>query len=141
MSYLSALRTGLVLLAFVFLSGCPAALLVPAAGLANLAHKSGTMTVRLEGANAISAFRQAAIAEGGTVPIQQRDYARAEFSNVDIKIEAQVVGQTVTLRASSLSNVGRTYALEDSITTVTDAVARRMEAQGLRIASSDRKRL
>jgi len=134
-------RYGLLIVLAATQVGCAAGLLLPAAGLANLVHKSGTMTVQLEGQHPIQAFQSAAVAQGGTVPIKHSDYARAEFSDVDIKIEAQAVGNNVTLRASSLSNVGRTYAMEDSMTIVTKAVAKRMEERGLRIIASRRDRM
>lgn len=126
--------------AFVALtSGCVA---LPIAAMANLAHKSGTMTVTLEGdGDAIKAFRDAAVRAGGTVPVVQSSFARAEFSNVDLKVEAQVLpGQrhAVTLRGSSLSNVGRTYELKDNIGEVTSGIAEQMKSVGFVIV--DRKR-
>ena len=120
------------------LFGCVA---VPVAALANLAHKSGTMTVTLEGSQGIEKFRRAALAEGGTVPtITGSDYARAEFTDIDMRIEAQRIGSTIVVRGASLSNAGRTYSLEDSITTKTEAVTNRMLAQGMRLVSSERNR-
>ena len=76
-----------------------------------LAYKSGTMTITLEGkGKAIEALRDATIRAGETVPSIQQGFARAEFSTVDMKVEAQVMpGDTKTLviRGSSSSNVGR----------------------------------
>lgn len=122
-----------------FFSGCIA---VPAVAMANLMHKSGTMTITLEGkGDAIKAFRDAAIRTGGTVPIASGDFARAEFSTTDMKVEAQVIpGQreTVVLRGSSLSNVGRTYEMKDNIGETTEAVALGM--QGFVIKQKDRAR-
>lgn len=132
----------LVLSAFVALtSGCVA---LPIAAMANLAHKSGTMTVTLEGeGDAIKAFSDAAVRAGGTVPVVQSGFARAEFSNVDLKVEAQVLpGQkrAVTLRGSSLSNVGRTYELKDNIGEVTTGIAEHMKSVGFVVKESKRDR-
>lgn len=123
------------------MSGCVA---LPIAAMANLAHKSGTMTVTLEGdGDAIKAFGEAALRAGGTVPVAQANFARAEFSNVDLKVEAQVVpGQrrAITLRGSSLSNVGRTYELKDNISEVTIGIADQMKSVGFVVKESKRDR-
>ncbi len=117
---------------------------VPLIGMANLAHKSGTMTITLEGqGDAVKAFRDAAVRNGGTVPSVQPDFARAEFSTEDIKVDAQVTGttvKTIVLKASSLSNVGRTYATKDDITEVTEKVAGAMSASGFTVQSRKRDR-
>lgn len=123
------------------LSGCVA---LPIAAMANLAHKSGTMTITLEGeGDAIKAFSDAAVRTGGTVPVAQAGFARAEFSNVDLKVEAQVVpGQkrAITLRGSSLSNVGRSYELKDNISEVTTGIADHMKSVGFVVKESKRDR-
>lgn len=119
------------------LTGCMA---LPVVGLANLVHKSGTMTMTLKGSNGISKFRSAALAEGAVVPTVDGEYARAEFADVDMKIDAQVIGEEIIMRGASLSNLGRTYATEDSISLKTEAVANRMVAKGMRLVSADRKR-
>jgi hypothetical protein len=122
------------------LPGCVA---VPIAGLVNLAHKSGTMTITLEGrGDPIAAFREAAIRAGGTVPAVAPDFARAEFSTVDMKVDAQVGTdkRSVTIRGASLSNVGRTYELKDNITEITEAVALAMQSAGWQIKDKKRDR-
>ena len=123
------------------LSGCVA---LPIAAMANLAHKSGTMTITLEGeGDGIKAFSDAAVRTGGTVPVAQAGFARAEFSNVDLKVEAQVVpGQrrAITLRGSSLSNVGRSYELKDNISEVTTGIADHMKSVGFVVKESKRDR-
>jgi len=112
--------------------------------MANLAHKSGTMTITLEGeGDSIKAFSDAAVRTGGTVPVAQAGFARAEFSNVDLKVEAQVVpGQrrAITLRGSSLSNVGRSYELKDNISDVTTGIADHMKSVGFVVKESKRDR-
>lgn len=120
-----------------FLSGCIAA---PIVALANLAHKSGTMSITLQGpGNALHAFREAAIKNGGTIPSVNQDFARAEFSDVDMKVEAQMLPeQTIIIRGASLSNSGRTYMLKDSIGEITENIAQSMQAAGFVI--KDRKR-
>lgn len=134
-------RVLLALVVSTSLAGCMA---VPIIGMANLAHKSGTMTITLEGrGDAIKAFRDAAIRSGGTVPSVQSDFARAEFSSEDIKVDAQVTGatvKTVVLKTSSLSNVGRTYATKDDITEVTEKVADAMVSAGFTVQSKKRDR-
>lgn len=123
------------------MSGCVA---LPIAAMANLAHKSGTMTVILEGdGDAIKAFSDAAMRAGGTVPVAQANFARAEFSNVDLKVEAQIMpGQrrAITLRGSSLSSVGRTYELKDNIGEVTTGIADQMKSVGFVVKESKRDR-
>jgi hypothetical protein len=137
-----SLRMVVVALCMSSLTGCVAALALPAVGLANLAHKSGTMTVELEGdSNPISAFRTAAIDSGGTVPQTSEGFARAEFTNTDVKVEAQVTDSNrVQLRGASLSNVGRTYEFEDGITNTTQSIVDKMVAQGFTVVSSSRDR-
>lgn len=131
----------LILAAAVMLSGCIA---VPIAGLVNLAHKSGTMTITMEGSGkAVEAFRDAAIRAGGTVPTIQPGFARAEFSTVDMKVEAQVMpgdGKTLVIRGSPLSNIGRTYELKDNISEVTERIATEMQAAGFVIRDKKRDR-
>ncbi|WP_342619776.1 hypothetical protein [Rhodoferax sp. GW822-FHT02A01] len=123
------------------LSGC---MLAPVVGMANLAHKSGTMTVTLEGQrDAIKAFKDAAIKNGGTVPATTTDFARAEFSSVDMKVEIQVTGtqtKIAVVRGSSLSNVGRTYEFKDNIGEITEKVALDMQDGGYVIKSKQRDR-
>lgn len=131
---------GAILSAF-FLTGC-IWMAVPVAGLGNLAHKSGTMEIELQGAGGIPAFKRAATAERCAVPIERNDFARAECADVDMRVDAQMSGSnTITIVGGSLSYAGRTYALEDSITVRTQAIADRMEQAGFTIVSSNRKRL
>jgi uncharacterized protein YdeI (BOF family) len=100
------------------------------------------MTITLEGnGNGIKAFREAAIRVGGTAPIVQVDFARAEFSTVDMKVEAQADPRgkrLVTIRGSSLSNVGRSYEFKDNIGEITERIALEMESSGFKVR--DRKR-
>lgn len=123
------------------LSGC---MVVPIVGLANLAHKSGTMTVTLTGkGDAIKVFRDAAIRSGASMPSVMPEFARADFPQVDMKVEAQVTGtqtKTIVIRGSSLSNVGRTYELKDNIGELTEKVATEMQAGGFVIQSKNRDR-
>lgn len=128
------------ILSAVFLTGC-IWLAVPVAGLGNLAHKSGTMEIELQGAGGIPAFKRAAIAERCAVPIERNDFARAECVDVDMRVDAQLNGSNnIQILGASLSNVGRTYATEDSITIRTQAIADHMAAAGFTIVSSNRKR-
>ena len=136
-------RLGVTLLCLSAPTGCVAPLaIIPAAGIANLAYKSGTMTVELEGdGNPIQAFQTASVRSGGTIPTASTDFARAEFSNNDVMIEAQLLAQNrVRLRGSSLSYAGRTYELEDGITNTTQSVVDAMVSQGFDVVSSERNR-
>lgn len=134
-------RLLLIFILVNLLSGCMA---LPVVAMANMAHKSGTMTITLEGrGDALKAFREAAIRSGGTVPMVTADFARAEFSNVDIKVEAQLIpGQAgvVTLRSSSMSNLGRTYELKDNMTEIPEQVALAMQSAGFVVKSKHRDR-
>jgi len=136
-------RNFLIISVVVNLSGC-IALAIPIAGTANLIHKSGNMVVMLEGkGDAIKVFRDAAIRAGGTIPSVTTDFARAEFSNVDIKIEAQITDmeiKSIMIRGSSLSNVGRTLETKDNIGEITEKVAMEMQAKGFSIKSKERER-
>lgn len=125
------------------LGGCMAALAIPAAGIINNVHKSGVMEIVVEGpGNAVSAFKDAAISTGGVVPQSSADFARAEFSNSDVKVDAQLLpkGQ-MRIRGGPLSDAGRTYQFEDGIGNVTQAIVDGMVAKGFKVVSSERKRL
>lgn len=122
-------------------SGCVA---VPIAGMANLLHKSGTMTVVLQGkGDALRAFKEIAVRNGGVATAQTSDFARAEFATVDMKIEAQLSipdRRTLTIRGSSLSNVGRTMELKDNIGELTEKIAMDMQSAGFTIVNKTRDR-
>lgn len=130
----------LVVASFV-VSGCVA---VPIAGMANLLHKSGTMTVVLQGkGDALKVFKEVAVRNGGVATAQSSDFARAEFSTVDMKIEAQLSlpdRRTLTIRGSSLSNVGRTIELKDNIGELTEKIAFDMQSAGFSIINKTRDR-
>lgn len=141
----AVVRSFAALLLTVGLSGCVvglAGMAASGAGLVNLAHKSGTMTVVMEGSGeVIEAFRSAAISAGGTVPESNADFARAEFSDADVVIEAQQTSPSrVRLRGASLSGAGRTWELEDGITNTTEQVVEILEDRGFVVIERERER-
>ena len=130
-----------LLLAGSVLSGCVAVAIPAAVGIANLAHKSGTAVIVLSGPDGLQAFGTAAVTSGCTVPARTTEYARAECSDVDVKVEAQALPDgTIRLLSGSLSNLGRTYELTDNIGGRADLIADAMVARGMTIVSRERNR-
>jgi len=139
------LRLCIAVLLALNLTGCIAGLAGVAAsgaGLVNLAHKTGTMTVEMEGSgDLIEAFKSASISAGGTVPQSNSQFARAEFSDTDVMVEAQQTSRTqLRLRGSSLSDVGRTWEFEDGITITTQKVVDTLKERGFSVIKSERDR-
>ena len=131
----------LVALFAPLVSGCVAAAVPAVVGLANLADKSGSMVIILNGSDGPAAFKSAAVRSGCTVPALTTDYARADCADVDVKVEAQALGDgDIRLTSGSLSNVGRTYELEDNISLRAEAIADRMVENGFILVSKDRQK-
>lgn len=67
---------------------------------------------------------------GGVVPQINDEFARADFSTTDVKVEIQVTSTkpvVAIIRGSSLSSVGRTYEMNDGIGETTKKIVAEMK--------------